>query len=57
MSEQQVLQTLQDIITIGTDNLEQWVIDNPKTASEILKAHYQLFLSEIIEGEILEYEE
>jgi len=53
MNEQEVIQTLKRIITLGTDNYEKWVIDNPKTVSEILKAHYQLFLTEIIEGEIL----
>lgn len=57
MNQQQVIQTLEEITMIGTDNWKQWVIEHPDKASGILKAHYQLFLTEIIEDKIFEYED
>jgi hypothetical protein len=57
MNEEQVIINLKDLIQKGTDNFEQYVKENPEKASEILKAHYQLFLTEIMQGSIYEFEE
>lgn len=57
MSEESVISHLKELITKGTDNFEQYVKENPEKISEILKAHYQLFLTEIVQGEIFEFEE
>lgn len=57
MNQQQVIQTLEEITMIGTDNWKQWVQEHPDKASEVLKAHFQLFLTEIIEDRIFEYED
>jgi hypothetical protein len=57
MNEEDIITHLKELIQKGTDNFEQWIKDNPNKASEILKAHYQLFLTEIMQGEIFEFEE
>lgn len=57
MSEQEIIQLLRHLIPKGTDSFEQWIKENPNKAAEILKSHYQLFLTEIIENKIFEYEE
>lgn len=57
MSEQEVIQNLKELVQKGTDNFEQWVKENPEKTIGILKAHYQVFLTEIIQGKICEYEE
>ncbi len=57
MNEQKVIEHLKELIQMGTDGFEQWVRVNPIATSEILKAHYQLFLTEIIQGTIFEFEE
>ncbi len=56
-NEQNVIQNLKTLVENGTDNFVKWVKENPEKTSEILKAHNQLFLTEIIDGRILEYEE
>jgi len=56
-SEQDVIQNLRELVHKGTDNFEQWIKENPEKTSKILKAHYQIFLTEIIQGKICEYEE
>lgn len=55
--EQGIIQNLKELIHKGTDNFEQWIKENPEKTSDILKAHYQLFLTEIMQGHIFEYEE
>ena len=57
MNEQKVIEHLKELIQMGTDSFEQWVRANPIATSEILKAHCQLFLTEILQGEIFEFEE
>ncbi len=57
MSELSVLFDLKELIQQGTDNFYLWAKQNPEKTSEILKAHYQLFLTEIMQGEIFEFEE
>lgn len=57
MNEESVISHLKELIQKGTDNFEQYVKDNPEKTSEILKAHYQLFLTEIMQGSIYEFEE
>lgn len=56
MTEEEIIQDLKELIAQGTDNYEHWIFRNQIKACNILKAHYQLFLTEIIMGEILEYE-
>mgnify|MGYP003395003187 CR=1 FL=1 len=57
LNQQKVIEHLKELIQLGTDSFEQWVRANPIATSEILKAHYQLFLTEILQGEIVEFEE
>ncbi len=57
MNEQKMIEHLKELIQMGTDSFEQWIRANPIATSEILKAHYQLFLTEIMQGEIVEFEE
>lgn len=57
MNEQGIISYLKELIQKGTDNFEQYVKDNPEKTSEILKAHYQLFLTEIMQGQVFEFEE
>ena len=57
MNEQEVINLMKQLVQVGTDNVEQWVVDNPYKASLILNAHYQHFLTEIIEQTIFEYED
>lgn len=57
MNEDEIISHLKELITKGTDNFGQYVKENPEKAADILKAHYQLFLTEIMQGEIFEFEE
>ena len=57
MSEVESLQNVRILIEQGTDKFESWIKENPEKACNILKAHYQLFLTEIIRNKIFEYED
>jgi len=56
-TEQDIIDDLKALISSGVSNFDQWIKENPEKASKILKAHCQLFLTEIIEGRIFEYDE